>query len=379
LLVSALDWHPVTNRIVTAGHDRNAFVWTYNGGKDAGEPTGSIPAIDRAALDVKWSPAGTKFAVASGNKNAVVCWYDPANNWWIGNPCKREKMKSTAHSSVTAVAWHPGGQVLAAASTDYRARVLFAYVEGVDAAPDGAQFGAGYEFGDVIAEFEQTRAWVNDIAWSPSGLRLGFLGHDGLIHIVSFDAAGKAPPATVSIKTSGLPAMKLLWLHDAAIVTAGHSMNPEVYTEAAADRWALAGACDEKPAAGGGGGGGAGGAAGPRASSSFGSAKAIFAAKVTRGVTAAEADDIVTALWTKHQGAITSLQPYTLAGALLCLPFWAWRCYCWYHPIHASPHPHHPTTPYPPNAATGVRAFSTTGADGRIVVWDLAALKHIRL
>jgi actin related protein 2/3 complex subunit 1A/1B len=196
LVISAMDWHPVTNKLITASHDRNAFVWHFDTSKNDWEPTVCMLGIDRAALDVKWSPDGNKFAVGSGNKNAIVCWFDPANNWWIGKPCKREKAKSTAHSSVCAVSWHPNSQILAVASTDYRARVLYAHVEEVDVSANGAQFGTEHEFGEVLAEFEQTRAWVNDIAWSPSAAQLAFIGHDGLIHITAFDASGKSEPVT---------------------------------------------------------------------------------------------------------------------------------------------------------------------------------------
>lgn len=58
LLVSGIDWHPVTNKIVTCSHDRNAFVWSYNATEDAWKPTVAMLRINRAALDVKWSPDG---------------------------------------------------------------------------------------------------------------------------------------------------------------------------------------------------------------------------------------------------------------------------------------------------------------------------------
>jgi actin related protein 2/3 complex subunit 1A/1B len=88
LLISAVDWSPVHNKIVTCSHDRNAFVWTY---KAVPPPKGAAPTaqpevkwspsltvlrIDRAALDVKWSPDGKKFAVASGAKCVPVCHYE---------------------------------------------------------------------------------------------------------------------------------------------------------------------------------------------------------------------------------------------------------------------------------------------------------------
>jgi hypothetical protein len=46
---------PVTNKIVSCSHDRNAFVWTWNDSEHLWKPTLVILRIDRAALDVHWS------------------------------------------------------------------------------------------------------------------------------------------------------------------------------------------------------------------------------------------------------------------------------------------------------------------------------------
>jgi actin related protein 2/3 complex subunit 1A/1B len=77
LVVSGIDWHPVSNQIVSCSHDRNAFVWTvslmlsfcifvklivffvcfkFKDGK--WNPSICILRINRAATDVKWSPDG---------------------------------------------------------------------------------------------------------------------------------------------------------------------------------------------------------------------------------------------------------------------------------------------------------------------------------
>lgn len=354
MLVAGLDWHPVTNRIVTASHDRNAFVWDYDAAKDAWKPTVVILAIDRAALDVKWSPDGTKFAVGSGNKQLQVCWYDEGNNWWAARTCKKEKQAATARSSVVAVAWHPNSQVIACASTDWTVRVLCAHVPEIDGEMNlGAQFGAGFEFGDTLWKAEITRAWVNDVAWSPSGLQLAFIGHDGLVHVAAFAPDGSAMPVVQTVKTTGLPAMRVLWLTESALVTAGHNLNADVFSSAgaaataaaagsgataagsaaAAGTWAFVGSCDVKPAAGAAGAAKAG-------ASAFGSAKALFAAKVDKGMSGADTEASGTALWTKHQGAIMSLRAY--AGS-----------------------------------AGKTHSFSTSGNDGRVVVWDIKALPHL--
>ena len=81
--VSGIDWSPVTNKIVTCSHDRNAFVWTYDDETNTWKPSLVILRINRAALTVKWSPDGKKFAVGSGAKCVPVCHYEEANDWWI--------------------------------------------------------------------------------------------------------------------------------------------------------------------------------------------------------------------------------------------------------------------------------------------------------
>jgi len=244
MTVSGIDWHPITNKIVTCAHDRNVFVWAFDESKKDWAATVVIAGIERAALDVKWSPDGQKFAIAGSNKNVTLCWFDEAGNWYINRVCKREKAKTTAKSSVVSLAWHPNNQVLAASSTDYKCRVLFAYLETTDkSGPNAAPFadGASLEPGETIVEWEQTRAWVNDAAWSPSGSQLAFVGHDGLLHVVAF--AGGAAPAVASLKTSGLPASKVLWINEKSLVTAGHNMNPEVFA-VDSGKWALVGALD---------------------------------------------------------------------------------------------------------------------------------------
>jgi len=244
-LVSGIDWHPVTNKIVTCSHDRNAFVWNLDAAKDEWKATVVIAGLDRAALAVKWSPDGAKFALASSNKNVTLCWFDPAGNWYINQTCKREKAKSTCKSSVVSLAWHPNNQVLAVSSTDYRCRVLFAFLEATDkSGPAPAPFAGSWESGDAIAEWEMTKAWVNDAQWSPSGSELAFIGQDGMLHVASFGAGGEEA-ATSSLKTTGLPGNVLLWLSDRSIVVGGHSMNPEIYVKAEG-AWKAAGSADVK-------------------------------------------------------------------------------------------------------------------------------------
>jgi len=69
-MITAIDWAPKSNRIVTSSQDRNAYVWQeqpdLETGKLVWKPTLVLLRINRAATDVKWSPHEDKFAVSSG-------------------------------------------------------------------------------------------------------------------------------------------------------------------------------------------------------------------------------------------------------------------------------------------------------------------------
>ncbi|PON97899.1 LOW QUALITY PROTEIN: Actin-related protein 2/3 complex subunit [Trema orientale] len=81
-----------SNRIVTASHDRNSYVWNLEA---EWVPTLVILRLNRAALCVRWSPRENEFAVRSGAKIVCICYYEQENKW------KRHD------SFVTSVAWHP--------------------------------------------------------------------------------------------------------------------------------------------------------------------------------------------------------------------------------------------------------------------------------
>lgn len=171
LVVSGIDWSPVHNKIVSCSHDRNAFVWTYDSATAKWMPALVILRIDRAALDVKWSLDGLRFAVTSGAKCAPVCTYEESNDWWVSKHLKK-KFKST----VLCCAFHPrNGQLLATGSSDFKCRIYSTFDSSVDAAPDAGVFAKPLEFGEVYCELSAL-GWVAALAWSPSGEKLCFAG-----------------------------------------------------------------------------------------------------------------------------------------------------------------------------------------------------------
>lgn len=78
--LAGIDWAPKSDRIVTCGADRNAYVWSQKDG--VWKPTLVILRINRAATFVKWSPLENKFAVGSGARLISVCYFESENDWW---------------------------------------------------------------------------------------------------------------------------------------------------------------------------------------------------------------------------------------------------------------------------------------------------------
>ncbi|KAL4826318.1 hypothetical protein H8958_000713 [Nasalis larvatus] len=114
--ITGIDWAPKSDRIVTCGADRNAYVWSQKDG--VWKPTLVILRINRAATFVKWSPLENKFAVGSGARLISVCYFESENDWWVS-----KHIKKPIRSTVLSLDWHPNNVLLAAGSCDFKCRV----------------------------------------------------------------------------------------------------------------------------------------------------------------------------------------------------------------------------------------------------------------
>jgi actin related protein 2/3 complex subunit 1A/1B len=310
LTVSGLDWSPVTHKIVSCSHDRNAFVWTYNEAENNWKPELVILRINRAATDVKWSYDGQKFAVASGAKCVPVCHYEESNDWWISKMIKKHK------STVLTVAWHPSNHLLATGCSDFKCRIFSAFVGGLDADVENGLFPRA-AFGEPLFESDATHGWVEALAWSPSGTCLCYAGHDSSLTFITFTHVG-APPVSQTIMLENLPMRTLTFLADDTLVAAGCDFKPALFTLAGSD-WAFNQWLDKKKEK----------AAPVKRESGFGAARAMFENKSSKGQSSS-ASSADKSLWTKHENIISDM--HHLGGGVL----------------------------------------STTATDGRLVMWHMA-------
>jgi len=345
-VVSGIDWCPSTNLLASCGQDRNAYVWKYDEKTDHWKPTLVILRINRAATSVKWSPLGNKFAVTSGAKCVPICQYEEGSDWWISKMIKKHK------STVLSLAWCCNNKFVVTGCSDFKARVFSAYIEGLDASEDdgfGEVWKNQHVFGDVLAQFDVTKSWVNSVAWSPNGFRLVFAGHGSSLHFIQILAGSDALVQTVNLKS--LPFLDIRFVTDNTVVAAGFDNTPTVFSVTGGSDadpvWSFTDICDKEgkdvkatttttsaPVK----------STGPPTKSAFHNAQALFKASTSHGISI-----------NNQGGGSQTKQPVSKPPV-----------------VAFTRHTNTINVLFPnPNDTT---KFITSGLDGRVLFWDLNKL-----
>jgi len=286
-LVTGIDWAPKTDRIVTCGQDRNAYVFDYDKNQDFWKPTLVILRLDRAVTCVKWSPREDKFAVGTACQAISVCYFDDAHSWWVAKHIRGDKSRIT--STIKCLTWHPNNIILAAGGTDFKIHVFSTFIKGIDSREDvanGTPFGSKLPWATLLAEFP-TKAWIHDVAFSPSGNQLAWVTHDSLVYFL--DCASQNHRVQ-SLKTPSLPFQTILWAGENTLIAAGHDANPALF-QGGAMQYSFKGFLDKADKVSG--------------SGSTSSAK-LWQQRSNMGTT--NASELDSKLPTSHQNAITEVR-----------------------------------------------------------------------
>ncbi|KNC77532.1 hypothetical protein SARC_10006 [Sphaeroforma arctica JP610] len=198
--VTSIDWAPETNRIVTCGQDRNAYVWVNTDGE--WKPTLVLLRVNRACTYVKWSPKEDKFAVCTGARMVSICNFEEDNDWWVSRHIKED-----IRSTTTCVAWHPNNLIVAIGSSDFKVRLFGAAVKGVDKRPADCAWAPGSKlksFGGLLHEFASPGSgWVHSVAFAPSGDKLAWVSHASSICAVNSAALDTVVSTPIAAKKTG--------------------------------------------------------------------------------------------------------------------------------------------------------------------------------
>eukprot|EP01018_Ginkgo_biloba_P030569 Gb_19067 [translate_table: standard] len=313
-LVSGIDWSRRTNKIVTVSHDRNSYVWSLEGTEWV--PTLVILRLNRAAISVKWSPKENKFAVGSGAKSVCICYYEQDNNWWVSKLIRKKH-----NSTVTSVAWHPNNVLLATTSADGKCRVFSTFIKGVDTRDSAANSIGEIKFGEQLVQLDLAFCWAFGVKWSPSGSSLAYVGHNSTIYFVD-DVGTSASAQTLAFRD--LPLRDVLFLSERMVVGVGFDCNPMLFTADDRGIWSFVKFLDERKSI----------AASSKYGSQFSEAFGKFYGQ------------------TKHGASIDTVEPSRAPGGS------HENCITCIEPL---PHP----------GETVVKRFSTSGMDGKVVIWEL--------
>lgn len=310
--VTSIDWAPSSNRILTCSQDRNAYVWNL-GPSNTWVPTLVLLRLNRSATFARWSPNEQKFAVASGSRLVAVCQFDDENNWWVA-----KHLKKPIRSTVLCLDWHPNSVLLATGGTDGKARVFSAYLKGADQKPPPTNWGDKLPFNQLCGEFSSpSGGWVHDVAFSPSGETFAFASHECTISVVYSLGGNQSVHHVVNLPS--LPAVSLIFSSEVQIIAAGHDCQLFILS-GSHDGWSvtksLSGMSTAKNTV----------ATGRLNSEAFN----LFKASDSRGI---QGGGIAAGMDTLHQNTITSVRGFEGDGS------------------------------------GGWTKVSTSGNDGRVVVW----------
>lgn len=306
--VTGMDWAAKSNQLVTCAADRNAYVWTKNGSE--WKPSLVILRINRAATIVKWSPKENKFAVGSGARVVSICYFEKENDWWVS-----KHIKKPLRSTVLDVDWHPNNYLIAVGSSDFKARVFSAYVKEIEEKPASTPWGKKMNFGNCMGEYSNgSGGWVHNVAFSPSGNKIGWVGHDSSISVM--DPTNNGPS---TVKHQYLPYLTCVWASENTIIAAGYDCFPVLWGYSDSGSLTYINKLDQKE---------------KKAGGEYVSAMAKFKGLDKR----AQEGSRDTAIVSTHQNAITQIYPYAAD-------------------------------------ANGITKFCTTGVDGQLVIWDCKSLE----
>ena len=218
-VISSCDWSPVTNRIVTCSHDRNAYVWTLDEKENIWRKDLVLLKLKRAATFVRWSPDGTKFLVATGTNKVRVCAFDEKENWWTSY--------NLAHKDPTGLTldWFNDNVHFVLSATS---RHCFYMTIDDDEAAAIAKASKKKKPIFFVNSW-QSQGWTNATAVSPSGNWIAYTSQDAYIRFIKKEELTLDDAPKHQLNINGLPLLAIGFVNDNTLIGAGFDCAPRVF------------------------------------------------------------------------------------------------------------------------------------------------------
>ena len=227
-MISALDWHPVSNLLLSCSVDRGIIVWE-NDGKNNFAPQMGVVKEKMANLDASWNMRGDKYCVGSSSGHVYVGKYYADNNFWVAHSVKGKPIHK---ASVVCVRFDPlSSRAVVSASLDGSVMITSAFYEDVDSISTEGPFGSVSTFGENLHSIS-SNTWINGLAFSPNSKILSYVTHDCEINFVDVTECGtesKNKPKSEKVLHKGNPHMNCLFIDDQTLIASGFDKIPYIY------------------------------------------------------------------------------------------------------------------------------------------------------
>jgi len=221
-VISSVDWSPITNKIVTCSHDRNAYVWTLDEKENIWRKDLVLLKLKRAATYIRWSPDGTRFIVATGTNKVRLCEYDQTENWW--------KSFTLSHKDPTGLTCEWVNNVHFVLTTT--SRHCFYMTTNTDEADEIAAKTKKSKKDKKPVFFSDSwpsQGWTNAAAASPSGNWIAYTSQDSYIRFIKKEEIGAEDPPVHKLNINGLPLLSIAFINDNTLIGAGFDCSPRLF------------------------------------------------------------------------------------------------------------------------------------------------------
>ena len=217
LYISGLDWHPLTDKILSCSHDKTSYVWSYENNEWQFENI--VITTNLCYLSCSWNKLGNKFCECTGNK-VFIGYFNEKSKWWVGVPLKDKEKKKSGNSTATTAKIDSSSLYCISGYTNANVRISSCYIKDIDEISGGEI----KEFGSILYEF-QMGGWIINVNWSDNGIAFAS-SQDSTIAIIDFKNQKHD-----LIRCSHSPITKIFPLNDNEFYSISYDRNIRLYSK----------------------------------------------------------------------------------------------------------------------------------------------------
>lgn len=170
LYISALSWHPITNRILSCSHDKTCNIWTLKDGKWKAELVQAN--VKLSLLAGNWNARGDLICLGSSCCQALMGYFDMKSELWVTIKGKH----AGYDSSVVCVNFSPDSLLMISGTSNCTVFITTTYSKSINKELFPGIENEERPFGTVVYKFT-SQSWVDYVNFSLNG-KLAFVAEN---------------------------------------------------------------------------------------------------------------------------------------------------------------------------------------------------------